>query len=63
MMAGTAIAIIRAKEPGQTPKKYECRTWRQVLHQSQMFEVRKDRHGDDHGSLVWYRTKPGTAVE
>jgi hypothetical protein len=62
-LLSTAIAFIRAKEPEQTPRKFGCRTWRQVLHQSQMFEVRKDRHGDDHGIRVWYRSKPGTAVE
>lgn len=59
----TSIAFIRAKEPEQTPKKYGCRTWRQVLYQSQMFEVRKDRPGDGHGIRVWYRSKSGTVVE
>lgn len=62
-LLNAAIAFIRAKEPEQTPKKYGCRTWRQVLYQSQMFEVRKDRLGDGHGIRVWYRSKPGTVVE
>lgn len=50
-------------EPEQTPKQYGCRTWRQALQQSQMFDLRKDKPGDGHGTQVWYRSKPGAVVE
>lgn len=62
-MLNNAIEFIRTKEPTQTPKKYECRTWRQVLHRSQMFEIRKDRYGDGHGIRVWYQSKSVAVVE
>ena len=57
-LLNAAIASIRAKEPEQTPKKYGCRNWRQVLQQSQMFEIRNDKSAGENGTLVWYRSKP-----
>lgn len=58
-LLNAAIPSIRAKESEQTPKKYGCRTWRQVLQQSQMFDLRKDKPGDGHGTQVWYRSRAG----
>ena len=62
-LLNTAITLIRAKEPEQTPRQYGCRTWRQVLQQSQMFDLRKNKPGDGHGTEVWYRSKPGRVAE
>jgi hypothetical protein len=57
-LLNTAIASIREKEPEQTPKKYGCSSWREVIHKSQLFEIRKDKSGGEYGTLVWYRSKP-----
>jgi hypothetical protein len=62
-LLNAAIASIGAIEPEQTPRKYACRTWRQVLQRSQMFDLRKDKPGDGHGTQVWYRSKPGAMAE
>lgn len=44
--------------PEQTPKRYGCGSWRQVLHESQQFEVRKESQADSGHTLVWYRSRP-----
>lgn len=36
-----AIAWISRQHPNQTPKRYGCSSWRQVLHESSAFEVMK----------------------
>lgn len=36
-----AIAWIARQHPDQTPKRYGCSSWRQVLHESREFEVMK----------------------
>jgi hypothetical protein len=36
-----AIAWIARQHPDQTPKRYGCSSWRQVLHESREFEVKK----------------------
>ncbi|MGE8398448.1 MAG: OST-HTH/LOTUS domain-containing protein [Burkholderiales bacterium] len=36
-----AIAWIVQRHPDQTPKRYDCASWRQVLHESRAFEVMK----------------------
>lgn len=57
ILLNTAIAFIRATDPDQGPKKYNCSSWRHVIHESQMFEVRKGELSDGEGRLVWYRSK------
>lgn len=57
-LLNTAIAFIRAKDSDQGPKKYRCSSWRHVIHESQMFEVRKGDLSDGEGTRLWYRTKP-----
>lgn len=45
-----------AQYPEQTPGKYHCKRWRQLLHESRLFDIRKTR--EEHGSvLIWYRSK------
>jgi OST-HTH/LOTUS domain len=38
-----AIAWIAQHHPDQTPKRYGCSSWRQVLHESREFEVMKKK--------------------
>lgn len=35
-----AIKLIREREPEQSPEKYGCRSWPQVVHESRIFELR-----------------------
>lgn len=52
-----AIAWMRAKHSDHTPKKYRCSTWRQVLHESMQFEIRRDKGADgDFQSVTYYRS-------
>ncbi|MBK9198882.1 OST-HTH/LOTUS domain-containing protein [Candidatus Skiveiella danica] len=57
-LLNAAIPSIRAKEPEQTPKQYGCSSWREVIHKSQLFEIRKTKSAGENGTLVWYRSKP-----
>ncbi len=57
-LLNAAIPAIRAKEPEQTPKQYGCSSWREVIHKSQLFEIRKTKSAGENGTLVWYRSKP-----
>lgn len=38
-----AIVYIREREPEHNPSKYGCSSWRHVLHESDLFDVRKVR--------------------
>ena len=40
-LLNTATAWIRAQHPDQHPQRYGCGSWRQVIHESQQFEIRK----------------------
>ncbi len=40
--------------PDQTPEKYGCRTWPQVLHESKQFDLAY-RIGDDGRKVAWFR--------
>lgn len=48
---------ISKEHPGQTPEKYNCRTWQQVLHESRLFHLqyRKDDSGQ---KAAWFCPKP-----
>lgn len=41
--------------PDQSPQKYRCRTWQQVLSESRQFRL-EYRLGDDGVKQAWYRT-------
>lgn len=41
--------------PDQTPQKYQCRTWPQVLNESRQFRL-EYRLGNDGSKQAWYRT-------
>lgn len=52
-----AIAYIGKLESEQTPKRYGCSSWRQVLHESKQFEVRKEQAALGLTSETWYRSR------
>lgn len=47
---------IAAHHPDQTPSKYGCRTWPQVLSESKLFEL-VYRVGDDGKRVGWFRER------
>ncbi len=50
---------IAEQEPEQLPAKYGCRSWRQVVHESRVFEL---RYFDIDGQRsAWYREKERSA--
>lgn len=59
-----AIAWIARQHPDQTPKRYGCNSWRQVLHESRQFKVMKkhapvpiEGAGPTTGTVVCYRSR------
>jgi hypothetical protein len=52
-----AIAFVARGEPDQTPERYGCRSWPQLLHESKVFELRYTRE-PDAGKVAWYRERP-----
>lgn len=50
-----AIAYIRNAHPEHTPRRYGCSSWRQVLHESRQFLVRKERANSSLPTKIWYR--------
>lgn len=52
-----AVAFIRTREPGHDPRQYGCVSWRQVLHESKQFEIRRDRVPET-ASRTRYRSRP-----
>lgn len=55
----TAVAAagswIAARDPGQLPSKYGFSSWRQILHESRLFELRYIERGGQRAA--WYREK------
>lgn len=52
-----ATSWIREHHPDQQPLSYGCASWRQVVHESRQFDIRKqvDNNGRNE---VWYRSRP-----
>lgn len=46
---------ISAQHPDQTPEKYGCRTWRQVIHESRRFDLRY--RNEDSRKQAWYQER------
>jgi hypothetical protein len=46
---------ISAQYPDQTPEKYGCRTWRQVIHESRRFDLRY--RNEDSRKQAWYQER------
>lgn len=53
-----AIKFARQLEPEHIPSRYGCSSWRQVLHESGQFDVRREQGQPGEATLTWYRTKP-----
>jgi hypothetical protein len=49
-----AIEYISSREPSHTPKRYGCSSWRQVLHESGVFTIRRDQSGPGAATETWY---------
>lgn len=52
-----AIVWIRREAPRQIPSRYRCTTYRQAIHESGAFEVKRER-GVDGKTAFLYRPKP-----
>ena len=51
-----AKALIAEKSPDQTPMKYGCRTWPQVLSESRLFDLQYQASEDGRKS-AWFRLR------
>lgn len=51
-----AIAFISRTSQGQSPSRYGCKTWRQVLTKSEQFELLRDTGSQDEKGHAWYRS-------
>jgi hypothetical protein len=49
-----AIEYIRRNAPEHTPKRYGCSSWRQVLHESKQFEIRKEQMTPELTTTTFY---------
>lgn len=52
-----AIAFMAERHQEQTPHKYGCRSWQQVLHESRAFELQY-RGEAGAARTAWYRLRP-----
>jgi hypothetical protein len=52
-----AIGFLSKENRDQTPSRYGCRTWRQVLKKSGQFEVRSAGGSDGAMRQAWYRSR------
>lgn len=60
-LLSNAIAYIGKREAEHTPKKYGCSSWRHVLHESNLFELRKVQTAPGLPREIWYRSRPCAA--
>jgi hypothetical protein len=51
-----ATRWIAERHPHETPKRYGCRRWQQVVHEAGVFELRY-RKIDDGPDEAWYRER------
>jgi OST-HTH/LOTUS domain len=52
-----AIKYISDREPSHTPKRYGCSSWRQVLHESAVFTIRREQTEPGATKETWYCTR------
>ena len=55
-----AIEHIGARHREQKPKRYGCSSWRQVLHERNLFDIRRNRAMDASPRATWYRSREQT---
>ncbi len=51
----SAIAYIKRARARHTPSRYGCSSWRHVLHESDLFDIRKERN-EGLPTETWYRS-------
>ena len=56
-LLNTATSWIRAQYPDQNPQRYGCGSWRQVIHESWQFEIRRTVNKEQGCGEVWYRSR------
>jgi len=56
-----AIALLRKTAPEETPRKYTFGSWRQVLHDARVFEVRRGPVEPGGAMETWYRSLRSSA--
>lgn len=56
-LLNTATLWIRAQHPDQHPQRYGCGSWRQVIHESRLFEIRRTVNTEQGCGEVWYRSR------
>lgn len=49
-----AIEYITGREPTHTPRRYGCSSWRQVLHESALFIIRREQSEQGAAKETWY---------
>lgn len=52
-----AVAWVKANYPGEAPDKYGCNTWRQLIHESKLFELKRQQEGPR--TIALYRPRAG----
>ena len=52
----SAIAWLRTNHADQTPAKYQCKTWKQVLKRSKQFEIRAAVDLVSNRGQTWFRS-------
>ncbi|WP_255595150.1 OST-HTH/LOTUS domain-containing protein [Lysobacter sp. BMK333-48F3] len=50
-----AARWVSEHQPEQIPKKYGCSRWRQVIHESEQFELHRFTHNGQFGA--WFRER------
>ena len=53
----TATTWICAQHPDQHPQRYGCGSWRQVIHESRQFDIRRTVKKEQGCGAVWYRSR------
>lgn len=54
-----AIALISTENRDQIPRRYGCKTWRQILRKSGLFELRSVTDPTGKRRQTWYRSPTG----
>ncbi|WP_312325794.1 OST-HTH/LOTUS domain-containing protein [Stenotrophomonas sp.] len=61
-LLNTATLWIREHHPDQHPQRYGCGSWRQVIHESRQFEIRRTVNIEQGCGEVWYRSRQEEAI-
>lgn len=51
-----ALEAIRISHPEQRPRKYLCKSWRELLKRSGQFHVRYEKGTCEQQGITWYRS-------